>query len=369
MGFDKQFDKQLLWIAEHAAHVELPEDWIQGETDRGEPFFYHPKTKQLTTTHPIRRKYHQFVQKVRNFQKRMNMSDKEVIPHLAVIMDEVLNRMQKDLPPVTDQIIERLAVLFYIDTKVEHSLTRRVKTAIEAYVEEEIETIRQTGQKADMSTFLDEVRHEQIRAEVLSKPDPVIMCSEDPTEPARVKCEDCQDFFSLKGFDDTHSTGKRRNHVRVKCEQVTCSIYKDQWATCEVDTTLYCDKAYEETANRKPTLRQKRKKILGGLACSEYTGKRAEVLCEDCSDLFCWEAFIELHRRGNRLRHVPLQLDQEGQLYRAGQQLAPEECARLIDRARRAREGGEWLAFQDDQLNTYWYNLTDKSVATKNPVL
>ena len=26
-----------------------------------------------------------------------------------------------------------------------------------------------------------------------------------------------------------------------------------------------------------------------------------------------------------------------------------EECARLIDRARLAREGGPWLAFQDDQ--------------------
>ena len=27
----------------------------------------------------------------------------------------------------------------------------------------------------------------------------------------------------------------------------------------------------------------------------------------------------------------------------------PQECARLIDRARLAREGGPWLAFQDDQ--------------------
>eukprot|EP00913_Durusdinium_trenchii_P023626 g22198.t1 len=76
---------------------------------------------------------------------------------------------------------------------------------------------------------------------------------------------------------------------------------------------------------------------------------------------------------GNRLRHVPLRLDAEGQLYRAGELLPPEEgigsCARLIDRARLAREGGPWLAFQDDQLNTYWYHLSDKVTTQQNPYL
>lgn len=62
-------------------------------------------------------------------------------------------------------------------------------------------------------------------------------------------------------------------------------------------------------------------------------------------------------------------MDEDGQLYRAGQLLAPEECARLIDRARLAREGGPWIAFQDDQLNTYWYHLTDKITTTQNPYL
>merc|ERR1711862_1031121 len=132
-------------------------------------------------------------------------------------------------------------------------------------------------------------------------------------------------------------------------------------ATCEVDNEYFCDEAYEEVAALQPHFRQKRKKILGGLSCSEYGGQRAEVLCEDCSDLFCWEAFIELHRRGNRKKHTSLQLDAEGQLYRAGVQLPPEECARLIDSARLAREGGPWLAFQDDQLTTYWYHLENKT--------
>merc|ERR1711879_475092 len=224
-------------------------------------------------------------------------------------------------------------------------------------------------QKADLDGFVNEVRDEQIQLEVLVKKDPVIMCTEVEGAPARVKCEQCKDFFSLEGFAQTHSTGKRRNHQTLKCEQVTCSIYTDQPATCEVDNTLFCDRAYAECAERQPQLRQKRKKVLGGLACSEYPGRRAEVMCEDCSDLFCWEAFLEMHRRGNRLRHVALKVDEYGQLYRAGELLPPEEGARLIDRARLAREGGPWLAFQDDQLSSYWYHLRDKITTTVNPYL
>ena len=42
----------------------------------------------------------------------------------------------------------------------------------------------------------------------------------------------------------------------------------------------------------------------------------ASILCEDCCDLFCFECFIELHRRGKRVHHVSLQINDEGQLIR-----------------------------------------------------
>lgn len=369
LGLDMAKDEQLLWIAEHAAHVDLPPDWSKFDDENGNPAYYHAKTKRLTTQHPIVTKYKTFVEKVRKFQERMGTTNRKVKPHLAVIMNEVLNRIYRDLPPMTPEILERLAILLYIDTNTEHNLTRRVKVAIESYAEDQYDIAVTVQLKADMDAFLAEVRHEQIFLEVLSKPDQVIMCTEIESQPARVKCEQCKDFFSLEGFASTHSTGKRKNHTTQKCEQTVCSIYTDQLATCEVENTLFCDKAYAEVAQRQPHIRQKRKKVLGGLACSEYAGQVAEVLCEECSDLFCWEAFIELHRRGNRMRHVPLRLDGEGQLYRSGELLSPEECARLIDRVRLAREGGPWLAFQDDQLNTYWYHLTDKVTTVVNPYL
>jgi len=369
LSLDPKKDDQLLWIAEHAANVELPPDWVDFADDNGEKAYYQPKTKRLTKQHPVVTKYHQFVAKVRKFQERTGTLNKKLKPHLAVVVNEVLNRCYRELPPITPEILERLAVLLYIDTAIEHQLTRRVKLAIEAYAEDQYDIALQAQQKADMDGFINEVREEQIRLEVLSKPDTVIMCTEVEGAPARVKCEQCKDFFSLEGFAGTHSTGKRKNHTTLKCEQTTCSIYTDTLATCEVDNTLFCDRAYAEVAARQPHLRQKRKKILGGLACSEYAGKRAEVLCEDCSDLFCWEAFIEMHRRGNRTRHVPLRVDPDGQLLRAGELLSPEDGARLIDRARLAREGGPWLAFQDDQLTTYWYHLRDKHTTLQNPYL
>merc|ERR1711924_501682 len=127
-----------------------------------------------------------------------------------------------------------------------------------------------------------------------------------------------------------------------------------------VDGVRYCDRAYEEAAAKNIALRRKTRKLIGGLLCSEYVGKRAEVFCEDCSDLFCGEAFIELHNHGNRRHHVPLQIDINCTLFRAGQPVSPEETARLLCRSRQAREGGSWLAFKDDQLNSYWYHLSDK---------
>lgn len=362
-------EPELMWIAEHAMNVSLPPDWTEFLDDNGDKAYYHPKTKRLDTKHPIVFKYCEFVKKTREFMHRNGTVGKKVKPNLAVYINEVLNRIHKELSPLTPEILEELAIWLCVDTTIEHGLTRRMKTSIEAYAEEQYDIAVEASQKADMDQFLNEMREEQIRTEVLSKPDKVIMCTEIETLPARVKCEQCKDFFSLEGFASKHATGKRRQHTTLKCEQTTCSIYPDNLATCEVDSTLFCDRAYEEISAKQPHIKQKRKRILGGLRCSEYPDKVAEVLCEDCADLYCWEAFIEFHRRGNRRLHIPLRMDEDGQLYRAGQLLSPEECARLIDRARLAREGGPWIAFQDDQLNTYWYHLTDKITTTQNPYL
>lgn len=362
-------DMEYMWIADFAANMELPAAWAEIEDDKGNPAYYNPATKVLTQIHPVLAKYKKMFEKIKKFKERAGTSDKEVEPYCAMILNEVLNRCNRELPPVTPEILDRMALLLGIQTSEEHTLARKLKFSIETFAEDQYDLSIQAHQKADVNAFLHDIHTEQVRIDVLEKPEDVIPCSEIDGEPARVKCEDCKDFFSLEGFGITHATGKRKDHRTIMCEQLTCCIYKDRLATCEVDHNLYCDEAYAMQAMKNSELRNHRKKILGGLSCSEYPGRVAEVLCEECSDLYCMEAFIELHRRGNRAKHVPLRLDENGQLHRAGQLLDPPECAKLIDRARQARDGGPWLAFNNDELNTYWFHLISKKTTTKNPYL
>jgi len=78
---------------------------------------------------------------------------------------------------------------------------------------------------------------------------------------------------------------------------------------------------------------------------------------------------VELHRRGKRLYHVSLQINDEGQLIHKGETLPPEEGQEKIKRARLTAEGGAFVAFKDDQMNTYWYHLRDKVVTHQNPYM
>jgi len=314
-------------------------------------------------------KYKHFVQKLRAFHQRSRLPADKVRPHIAVILNELMNRCDRGLPPATPEIVERLAMLLNIDTAVDHHLTTKLKVVIEACAEDQYDISVQAHEKASVDSFIAKMRQEQVEMEVLSKPDVVVMCSEIDDLPAVVKCDECMDFFSLEGFAKTHAGGKRKLHTTVRCEQIVCSVYPHEFATCEVDGVRFSDRAYEQAASTNPGLRQKRRKIIGGLMCSQYLGKRAELLCEDCSDLFCWEAFIELHNHGNRRHHIPLQLDQNCALLRGGQPMPPEETARLLSRSRLASEGGAWLAFLDDEHNSYWYHLRDKVVTHLNPYL
>jgi len=107
--------------------------------------------------------------------------------------------------------------------------------------------------------------------------------------------------------------------------------------------------------------------VINGLVCLECEHFNASVLCEDCVDLFCTECFIKLHRKGKRRQHVHLTIDNTGQIFRGGFLVPPEEAQVLTDRARTTTEGGAWLPFHDDNLNTYWYHLVDKITTRQSP--
>merc|ERR1719160_1420239 len=171
IGIDLRLDREYLWVAEFAAEMTLPSEWTRIEDENGEAAYYHPKTKRLTKTHPITTKYRHLFDKLKKYKERTGMMDKEAEPYVAMVLNEVLNRCNRELPPMTPEILERMALLFGVNTSEEFSLTRKLKMSTEAYAEDQYDLAVQAHQKADVSTFLHDIRTEQVRIDVLDKPE------------------------------------------------------------------------------------------------------------------------------------------------------------------------------------------------------
>merc|ERR1719399_258561 len=156
-------ESQWAWIAEVAVSCELPDDWKEFADDSGETAYYHPKTKQLTTVHPVISKYKKMYEKQRRFMARTGMQSEKVEPRLAMYLNEVLNRCHEELPPVTPEIVEKLALLLNINTAEEFQLSRTLKMSLEEYAEAQYELCQATRQRATAKDFLQLIRSEQVR--------------------------------------------------------------------------------------------------------------------------------------------------------------------------------------------------------------
>lgn len=373
LSIDPAKEPQWMWIAEHARWAGLPEGWVEFEDDGAKPAFYHPKTKRLQVTHPVLDKFKAMFEKQRSFAKRSNqqITTEKLEKLVSLIINEVLNRCNRELPPVTPEIVEKLSLLFNVNTSDEFQMSNILKTTLDEFAEEQYELAVSTHERIDiLTTFIDRVRREQVRVEVLNKADDVVMCQEFPEKPAVLKDLVTFEFYCKEGFDVTHATGKRKNHETAPVEQTVCSVYPRRLATCEVEGVFYSDEGYRAAVATNPGLRMKWKKILGGFKCAEYPVTRADVLCEDSLDFLSWEGYFKLYRRRvltDSLFHNVLTLDESGRLYRMGEMLPLEESGALIDKARAAAEGGPWVAFQDDRLDTYWYHFSDKVTTRANP--
>lgn len=360
------------WVPEASMDSPLPEGWVDLLDERGSKVYYHAKTKRVQPTHPMLERFTLLYKKLKDFNDRGGKleSERKMESMLYVIMNELLNRCNRELPPVTPELLERVCLLFAVNTADDFKLANLVKVAMADYAEEQYDVLVSTQAKLTVHHFVERVRGEILRCEVYEKPDETVMCSEYPEKPAAVKNMVTYDFYSLEGFAATHSTGKRKTHETAKVEQVVCSIYPRRLATCEVDNQFYSDEGYRFVLKKHPALRSKHLKILGGYRCQEYPAKRADVLTEDTLEFLSWEGYFKLFRHKQltgRMYNYILSIDQDGYFYRMGQRLPPEECSRLVDKARFLSNGGEWASFTDDQHDAYWYNLRDKVTVKTNP--
>mmetsp|Transcript_118814 Transcript_118814/g.379030 ORF Transcript_118814/g.379030 Transcript_118814/m.379030 type:complete len:389 (+) Transcript_118814:113-1279(+) len=360
------------WIAQSSLGAPLPEGWDDFLDEDGQKAYYHGKTKRLQRTHPMLERFTVLYKKVKDVNDRGGKieSERKMESMLYVIMNELLNRCNRELPPVTPELLERCSLLFAVDTSEDSKMTNIIKVAMADYAEEQYDVLVTTQTKLTVQNFIDRVRKEMVRIEVHEKPDATVMCSEYSDKPAVVKNLVTFDFYSLEGFAATHSTGKRKNHETAKVEQTVCSIFPRRLATCEVDNQFYSDEGYRFVLAKHPALRSKHLKILGGYRCQEYVEKKAEVLTEDTLEFLSWEGYFKLFRHKQLtggLYNYLLTIDQEGYFFRLGQKLPPEEASRIVDKARFLAGGGEWASFTDDQHDAYWYNLRDKVVTKTNP--
>jgi hypothetical protein len=362
-----------MWIAASSMNADLPEGWEEFTDDQDQTAFYHPKTKRLQRTHPMLDKFSALYHKCKSFNDRAGKIETEpkMDSMVTVVMNEVLNRCNRELPPTTPEIVERLSILFAINTAEDFKMANKLKIWVAEFAEQQYDLLVATSTKLTVHQFIDHVRRDMVRIEVFEKPEKTVMCCEYPEKPAVVKDLVTFEFYSLEGFAATHAQGKRKNHETAKVEQTVCHVHPEKLATCEVDNTFFSDEGYRAALSKNPGLRSKHLKLIGGYRCSEYPGeKRAEVLTEDTLEFLSWEGYLKLHRRRGltgRLYQYILTIDEDGYFYRMGQKLPPEERSRLVDKARFLAEGGAWSSFQDDQLDAYWYNFRDKVVSHTNP--
>lgn len=93
-----------------------------------------------------------------------------------------------------------------------------MKISIESFAEDQYDISVATHQKADVDSFIKNLRGEQIQL-VLNQGETIIMCSEFADLPATLKCEDLGIFF-LGDFlgQNFQSLGQSLCHARLKSE-------------------------------------------------------------------------------------------------------------------------------------------------------
>ena len=294
---------------------------------------------------------------------------------MGVVLNEIFNRANKELPPVTPEIVETLCLMLNIDSSSEFRLVNLVKSTCDLFVERQYAITQNIDSVCDPAEFMHIIRQEHVRVGVIEKPMDVVFCQECEKRSAKIKCEQCRDFFCKNCFAETHATGKRKVHTTIWLEQDICQICDCKLAVSVVapndpaDSKLFCDPCYNAAAAENPDLKKLPKKLIHGVFCLECTTTPAAVICEHCVDLFCPQCHLRVHRKGRRAKHNPLYIDpQSGEVWRAGNLLPAEDAQGLIDKARvRASRDSPWVPFKDDVWNVYWFNFADKSKANLCP--
>ena len=132
IGLELGCNDVMLWLAENAARAELPDGWIAFDDDAGRPAYYQEKRKLVVRQHPMLARYQSYAARIRNFYQRMSEKQaldgvRKIRAHLAVVLNEALNRCHRELPSITPEMLERASLLLAIDTSSEFGLSTKAR--------------------------------------------------------------------------------------------------------------------------------------------------------------------------------------------------------------------------------------------------
>ena len=369
IGIDLSTQPEYHWLVDSASKCVLPADWREFQDDHGRTAFYHPKLKQVRADHPMLGRFRELYLSHEAFKRSRGipggiLNVDELDHSIPLLLNESFNRANRELPPVTPEIVEKLAYLLSIDTRKDFELTAALKRALDVFVDTHFESV--IG--ANPESFINSVRDAQIELTVCDRKEEVVMCNECENHSASLKCEQCKDFFCKNCFATTHAAGKRKSHSTLWVEQAVCGSCDCMHAEIIVgDSQFFCKNCFENESRSNSEIKKIPRKIIQGVNCQECPKKKsADLICENCQDLFCYECFFQTHRRGGRARHVQLSID-SGRVWRGGVCLHIEEAQNLIDKC--LGQTTPWLAFKDDRLDSYWFNFRDKVRSHQSPFL
>ena len=326
----------------------------------------------MQKTHPSIEKFSRIVIQQRGFAASLNAATEslgldENYDRFMMIVKQIYDRATRKQSPATPAIIEQLSALLSVDSQKEWGIVRSIKLTIEAFIQKQYDLSSLLADLADPVKFLRSVYAQQVPLDPIKKPEKIQLCDDCEEKSAVLLCEDCGDHFCQDCFNQTHATGNRRAHLTEDIEQLVCVACDKLVAECQCVQcgSFFCDSCFVSTHAARAELHSHVKRVLSGLVCHECEHFNASVLCEDCVDLFCTECFIKIHKKGRRRAHAHLTIDNSGQVFRSGLIVQPEEAQLLIAKAK--EEISPWLAFQDDQGVSYWYNLASCQTNYQGP--
>lgn len=142
LGMDPQKDVGLLWIAEECLNAELPPQWSEHTSSRGDVYFYNSETDESTVDHPLEGQYRQMymAEKRKQLEEEQEQEHQREIDELRQSPggrsmrggDDTFDGGSGDprAVPISHQEVSEMAAYYEVDETNECALLQLVREAV-----------------------------------------------------------------------------------------------------------------------------------------------------------------------------------------------------------------------------------------------